>query len=72
MAGGLFAKILNIWFGTVAVINIILFCAIVWEIFEYFFEVRKLPYNHSYRNNFFLDACGDVFGALLMAIIVVF
>ena len=72
MAGGLSAKLLNIWFSGQLTVEIILACAIAWEVFEYFVDVKKLPQNHLYKENFFLDACGDIIGAVMMAIIVVF
>ena len=72
LAGGFFAKILYAFFSDQFTVGLILIGAIAWEVFEYFKDVRRLPQDHLYKKNFFVDAFADVIGAVIMAIIVVF
>lgn len=71
LAGAFSAKILQ-FFGLAdnLIILIILFFSILWEVIELFTsDINRIYGNHR---RFFLDAIGDVFGALIMATIVLF
>jgi len=62
LAGGILAHIIPLW--------AILLLAIGWEVFEYFTsDVEKI---YRSKSRFFLDAFGDIMGALIIAIIVQF
>lgn len=70
MAGGFLSRLIIHFFhsGQLAV-DIVLGLAVVWEILEYFKDdVEK---NYGNKKHFFLDALGDIAGAVAMAIIVV-
>jgi len=62
IAGGILAHMIPLWS--------ILTLAIAWEVLEYFTsDVEKI---YGSKSRFFLDAFGDVMGALIIAIIVQF
>lgn len=70
-AGAFIAKLLQ-FFGLSdkSILSIIFFGAILWEILELFTtDIDKVYGNHR---RFFLDSVCDVFGALIMALIVIF
>ncbi|EHO40370.1 hypothetical protein Calab_0731 [Caldithrix abyssi DSM 13497] len=70
LGGGILAKLALAIFknGQIAV-DIVLLSAILWEIFEYFKDdVEKI---YGSKKRFFLDALGDIAGALIMATIMV-
>ncbi len=70
IAGGFLARLIVHFFhnGQLAV-DVVLGLAIVWEIFEYFKDdVEKI---YGSKKRFFLDALGDIAGAVVMAIIMV-
>jgi cobalamin synthase len=65
LLGGLLAKILNHWISWQGyIIGIVIAVAVVFEIFQWLLGPR------SKKN--FMDAIGDVMGALIMAAIVIF
>jgi len=62
LAGGILAHIIPLW--------TILLLAIGWEVFEYFIsDVEKI---YGSKRRFFIDAFGDIVGALIVAIIVLY
>ena len=63
-----FRKILKRYNEKQLTVIIILILAIGWEVLEYSLGIQA----YSNFKHFFLDACGDVIGAVIMAIIVVF
>lgn len=71
LGGGFLAKILLLLFknGQLAV-DIVIASAILWELLEYLKKDVVKIYGNKKR--FFLDSLGDIAGAVIMAIIVVF
>jgi len=69
MAGGAFAKLLNLFLSDFWSIVILSAVAILWEIYELLTSDIQIIYG-SYKH-FFLDSLGDILGAVIMGIIVV-
>lgn len=73
MAGGIFAKVapsLSEGMEPSTVIGFVLLGSIIWEIIEGM--ATDIDHKYGDRKLFFLDAFGDVIGAVIMAAIVVF
>ena len=68
-AGGIAAKILLSWIIPGLVVGYIATAAFLWELMELFTQDIDKVYGSHKR--FFLDASGDILGAVLMAIVVV-
>lgn len=70
IGGALVAKFFQYVYANQVILLIVLAGAIMWEILEFFIsDVEKI---YGSKRRFFLDALGDVFGAVLMALIVIF
>ncbi len=69
IGGGILAKIFLIWFAPQLAFICVAVVAILWEIYEYFKDDVKRIYGSKKR--FYLDAIGDIVGALIMALVVV-
>lgn len=79
LAGGLLAKVMFVTGASEqGALSIVLFAALLWEVIEFFVNFlsskpsrygndQVTPFQH-----FFMDSVGDVFGAVIMAAIVLF
>ena len=68
LAGGFLAKLLfGLWGSEQKVLMFIFFLAVAWEVLEFLTTNVRVVYGSSRR--FFLDAVGDVLGAIFMATI---
>ena len=69
LGGGILAKIALIWLQPQLAVITVLGIAILWEVFEYIKDdVEKI---YGSKKRFYKDALQDIFGALIMAIVVV-
>lgn len=68
LGGGILAKILLIWLHPQLAVLTVLGVAVLWEIGEYVFDDVEKTYGSKKR--FYKDALQDIFGALIMAIVV--
>jgi len=69
LAGGILAKLINIFLNNWLSVLIVSIIAIIWEIYEYFKDDVVKIYGSIER--FWYDAIGDVLGAIACAILVV-
>ncbi|OPX32314.1 hypothetical protein B1H10_07705 [candidate division KSB1 bacterium 4484_188] len=70
LAGGILVKILSQWFSAGVAVVLLIVLAIAWEALE--FIISKVEENYGSKERFFLDALGDIIGAVTMGIIVVY
>ncbi len=70
LLGGLLAKLVHTKFKKGQTMAIVIFVAVAWELYEYFASDIPAIYGTSIR--FYYDAAGDIIGAILMALIVLF
>ena len=75
LAGGLIAKIANIWLSDLASILVVFLLAVIWEVLEYFVECHK-SVEHIKRvygsvEHWAYDCAGDIILAVLFGGIVV-
>lgn len=70
LAGGILVKILSHWFSAGVSVALLIVLAIAWEALE--FITTKVENIYGTKQRFFLDALGDILGAVAMAAIVVY
>ncbi len=73
MAGGFFARIVLIGFDKWQTLFIIFMAAVLWEVFEFFYDgmTKGMIDIYGSLERWAYDCAGDVLGALIMALIVV-
>lgn len=69
LAGGIGAKLFNLFLSPNHSVGLVLVIAMLWEVFEYVKDDVKAIYGS--KKAFFIDAIQDVAGALIMAVVVV-
>ena len=74
LGGGIIAKICQDWFGLYdqTTFTVVLLIAIAWEFVEYFSQSpERIKEIYGSFSRYFQDALGDVFGALMITLIII-
>jgi hypothetical protein len=69
LAGGMAAKLIHLWFDEYFTFGVVLAAAIGWEVYEGLTSDLSAIYGSD--ENFVYDAVGDIFGAVIMCLIVI-
>ncbi len=69
LAGGILAKLLLPHLNPVTVLVLIFVASLTWEVIE--LVVRNVEQVYGSKKKFFMDAAGDIIGAVVMAAVVV-
>lgn len=77
LGGAVIARVASIWMNEANSIALVLFVALFWEVVELVLMTLGVTSDDAYGNgevtsgkHFFMDACGDVLGAVVMAALV--
>ncbi len=69
LAGGILAKIFLNWVDSYSTVILIGVVALAWEVRE--FVTKDVEEIYESKKRFFMDAAGDIIGAVVMALIVI-